>query len=300
MAFKKAVREKLPARVGICGPSGSGKTHSALRLAKGLANGGKILYICTEQGSAKLEAGKPGIPDFDIAELAKPYTPQRYIELINEAVAEQPAVIIIDSLSHAWAGQGGVLEMVDRVKSGGNNFTAWRELTPLHNKFVEHILSIPCHVICTMRTKTEWVTEKNENGRMVPKKLGLSPVQRDGMEYEFTVVFDIDREKHLATASKDRTSLFDESFGDLITDNHGNRLREWLDAGANATKSEVKPEPVVEELLTSGAKNRLNTLAKESGFKDLTTAVKELDFGVLDTMSDGARLADILKTRKAS
>ena len=119
------------------------------------------------------------------------------------------------------------------------------------------------------------------------------------MEYEFTVVFDIDREKHLATASKDRTSLFDESFGDLITDDHGNRLREWLDAGALATV-EPKKEVVVEELLTSAAKNRLNTLAKESGFKDLTQAVKELDFGTLDTMNDGAKLAEILKTRKAS
>lgn len=300
MAFKKALREKLPARVGICGSSGSGKTHSALRLAKGLANGGKILYICTEQGSAKLEAGKPGIPDFDIAVLEKPYTPQRYMALIDEAVKENPAVIIIDSLSHAWSGQGGVLEMVDRVKTGGNNFTAWRELTPLHNKFVEHILSVPCHVICTMRTKTEWVTEKNENGRMVPKKVGLSPVQRDGMEYEFTVVFDIDREKHLATASKDRTSLFDESFGDLITDEHGTRLREWLDAGAIVNQPAPKQEVRVEEVLTSAAKNRLNTLAKESGFKDLAQALNELEFGTLDTMNDGARLADILKTRKAS
>lgn len=299
MAFKKAVREKLPARIGICGPSGGGKTHSALRIAKGLANGGRILYICTEQGSAKLEAGKPGIPEFEIAELSKPYTPQRYMALIDEAVKENPAVIIIDSLSHAWAGQGGVLEMVDRVKTGGNNFTAWRELTPLHNKFVEHILSIPCHVICTMRTKTEWVTEKNENGRMVPKKIGLSPVQRDGMEYEFTVVFDIDREKHLATASKDRTSLFDESFGELLTDEHGTKLREWLDSGISVSTTPVA-EVRTEELITTSAKNRLNILAKEAGFKDLNTAIKELEFETLDTMNDGEKLASILKTRKAS
>lgn len=311
MGFKIARREKVYARIGLCGPSGAGKSHSALRVAKGLAGpGGKILYICTEQGSAKLEAGKPGIPEFGLEVLEKPYTPQRYMALIDEAMSEKPDVLIIDSLSHAWAGQGGVLEMVDRVKSGGNNFTAWRELTPLHNRFVETILSVPSHVIVTMRTKTDYVTEKDDRGRMVVKKVGLAPVQRDGMEYEFTLVFDIDRDKHYATASKDRTSLFDAELGEVLTEQHGAKLRNWLNAGvdkADATEAVTdvadaiaKREPVVEELLSPAAKNKLNTLAIEAGFKNINTAIHELNFGQVDTMEDGKRLAALLQTKKAS
>jgi hypothetical protein len=298
MSFKVAKREKIKGRIGLCGSSGSGKTFGGLMIAKGLANGGTIAFIDTEKGKSRLHVGKPGVPTYQVANLDPPYTPQKYIQLMHEAMQLQPDVLIIDSLSHAWAGEGGILEMVDRVKSGGNNFTAWRTLTPLHNKFVDEILSLPCHVIVTMRTKTEWLTEKNESGKMTVRKVGLAPIQRDGMEYEFDVVLDVDREKHTATASKDRTSLFDSEIGFTITEQHGIALRKYLDEGEDVVIE--KQEPIVEEVLSTAAKNRLNTLAKEVGFASLTEAVEKLEFGSLDTMKDGEKLAAILKTKKAS
>lgn len=298
MAFKTAKREKIKARIGVCGSSGSGKTYGSLLLAKGLAGDGTIAFIDTEKGKSRLHVGKPGVPVYEVANLDPPYSPQKYIELMNEAMTLKPEVLIIDSLSHAWAGEGGILEMVDRVKSGGNNFTAWRTLTPLHNKFVDHVLSLPCHVIVTMRTKTDWVTEKNDSGKMTVRKIGLAPIQRDGMEYEFDVVLDVDRDKHTATASKDRTSLFDTEIGFTITEEHGKLLRKYLDTGDDVAP--VKPEPVVEDILTNAAKNRLNTLAKDAGFKDLNDALVKLEFESLITMNDGEKLAAVLKTKKAS
>lgn len=303
MGFKTAKREKLKARIGICAPSGAGKTYSSLLLASGLANGGKILFADSEKRKSRMHVGKPGIPKYEIEDISKPYTPQRYIEVMSEAIAEKPEVLIVDSLSHAWAGPGGILEMVDRVKSGGNNFTAWRTLTPLHNKLVDFILDLPFHVIVTMRTKTEYVTEKNDQGKAVPRKVGLAPVQRDGMEYEFDIVFDIDQDTHLARASKDRTSLFDANMGEILTAQHGVLLREWLDSGAEAEVVEAPAEVIVGELITQAARNRLNTLAIEAKYANLTEAMQVLKVTKLDTMDDAKNLAamfDALETKKAS
>jgi energy-coupling factor transporter ATP-binding protein EcfA2 len=288
MAFVKAVRERAKARIGLCGPSGSGKTHSALLLAKGLVPDGKIFVIDSEQGSSCLEAGKPNIPEFLVAEIEKPYTPQKYMALINEAVKDGADCIIIDSLSHAWAGPGGILEMVDRSRGGGNNFTAWRDITPIHNELVNTILTVPCHIIVTMRTKVEWVVEKNDQGKSVPRKVGLSPVQRDGMEYEFTIVFDIDQDKHYARASKDRTSLFDGRLPESLSTSDGARLLDWLSNGA-APAQKPKPE------INAAAKNRLATLAVKAGYENLDDALKEMEITGPITMEQATEIANKLK-----
>mgnify|MGYP000175352537 CR=1 FL=1 len=247
-----------------------------------------------------MHVGKPGIPAYQVQDINKPYTPQRYMDLMDEAAREKPDVLLIDSISHAWAGEGGVLEMVDRAKTGGNNFVAWRTLTPIHNKFVDHILELPCHVIVTMRTRTEWITEKNDQGKVAPRKIGLAPIQRDGMEYEFDLVLDIDRERHMATASKDRTSLFDE-IPFFLSKEHGVMLRKYLNSGEDAAPIQPAPPvaPPVESDLTPAMRNRLNALAQEAGFENLVTALEALEFP-LKTKEDGAALAELLKQRKAS
>src|SRR6185503_16488091 len=225
--IRKAQRRKARLRLALMGPTGSGKTMSALRLGFGI--GGKVGIIDTENGSADLYADAG---DYDVITLEKPYTVASYREAIQAFEDAHYDVIIIDSLSHAWAGSGGLLDKSGQAqKKGANSFTAWRELTPDHNALVESMLTSPAHIIATMRVKMEYVLE-TQNGKQVPRKVGLQPVQRDGLEYEFTLVMDID-ESHKASASKDRTRLFDGWY-DQITERTGTKLRDWLESGADA------------------------------------------------------------------
>lgn len=238
MAFRRAERRRAKLRIALDGPSGSGKTHSALRLAAGL--GDKVALIDTERGSGEMEAGKPGIPEYDACPLEEPFHPKKYINAIHEAESAGYDVIIIDSLSHAWSGAGGILDMTDKAKaSQRNKFAAWRETTPIHNMLVDAILQSKAHVIATIRTKTAWDFEEDEKGRKKPVKIGLKPEQREGIEYEFTLVLDIMPDKHIATASKDRTSLFatEPPRREMLTDQHGKELREWIESGAEPVKN---------------------------------------------------------------
>lgn len=224
--FKRAERKKAKLRLALCAPSGAGKTYSALMIAQGL--GGKIAMIDSERGSGELYSS---LCEYDVCQLTAPYTPDKYVQAIKEAERAGYSVIIIDSLTHAWAGTGGLLEEVDKRKGNGNDFTAWRVVTPMHNALVNAMLDSSCHIVATMRTKTAYDMVKDERtGKIKPVKVGLAPVQRDGLEYEFTVVLDIDIDKHVATASKDRTSLFD---GKVFVPNvsTGEELKAWLEQG---------------------------------------------------------------------
>ena len=228
--FRKAEKRQAKLRLALCGPSGSGKTYSALLIAQGLAPGGKIALIDTERGSGELYAD---LTAYDVAPLEPPFTPGRYIEIIRAAESAGYDVLIIDSLSHAWTGEGGILDMHDRATSAsrsGNSFAAWREVTPKHNALVDAIIGAGLHVIVTMRTKTAYDLTDDGTGKKKPIKIGLSPVQRDGMEYEFTTVVDLSVDNHIATATKDRTRLFDgEHFVPSVAT--GEALREWLTTG---------------------------------------------------------------------
>lgn len=225
MEIRKAERKKAKLRLGIAAPSGAGKTYSALLMAFGL--GGKIGLIDTEHGSGDLYAH---LGDYDIISIEAPYTVKKYIEAISAFEAEGYGTIIIDSLSHAWAGDGGLLDKQGKMADRGtNSFAAWRTITPEHNNLVDAMLRSPCHIIATMRAKQEYVLETNDKGKQQPKKVGMAPVQREGMEYEFTVMLDVDM-NHIATASKDRTSLFDGQYF-KIDKSTGERLLAWLETG---------------------------------------------------------------------
>ena len=235
MAFRKAQRKQAKLRLAFTGPAGSGKTYSALLLAFGL--GGKIAMIDTENGSGDLYAN---LGDYDIASMNAPYDPRRYVLGIHEAEKEGYDIIIIDSLSHAWSGQGGLLDMQSKLtetKYKGNSYNAWRDITPFHNMLVDAIISSQCHIIATMRSKTEYVQTKNDNGRTEIRKVGLAPVQREGIDYEFGTVFDLSP-NHYATVSKDRTGIFDEQIFTVSQDT-GKLLRQWLDAGNDYSKEAV-------------------------------------------------------------
>lgn len=248
MQIRKAERKKAKLRLGLMGSSGSGKTYSALQLAFGL--GGKVGLIDTEHGSGELYAT---MGDYDIIQLEAPYTVHKYREAIKAFEDANYGTIIIDSLTHAWAGEGGLLDKQGQLEKSGkfkNSFATWREITPEHNKLIEELLNSPCHIIGTMRSKTEYVLEQNDKGRQVPRKIGLAPVQRDGMEYEFTVVLDIS-DSHYATATKDRTMLFD-GWHDRISKETGKKLLDWLESG-------VTPELTIDEWAKQFAADLDNT-----------------------------------------
>jgi len=228
MEFKKAERKKAKLRLAITGPSGAGKTYSALLLAKGM--GKKIAVIDTEKDSASLYSD---LFDFDTLSLEAPFSPDRYIEAINAAVAAGYEVLIIDSMSHEWNGSGGCLEMVDKAaktRTGGNAYAAWSHVTPKHTAFLHTVLHSDIHIITTMRSKQDFILVEDSKGRTVPQKIGLAPIQRDGIEYEFTAILDISLEGNYASVSKDRTRILSPD-GFVVTEAHGKRLIDWLDSG---------------------------------------------------------------------
>lgn len=227
MQFIKAERKKSKLRLALCGVSGSGKTTAALQIAKGL--GGKTALIDTESRSASLYADQF---DFDTLELEAPYSPERFIQAIEAAENAGYDNVIIDSMSHEWVGSGGCLEINDllgKTKYKGNSFGAWGETGSRHIKFLEKIVTSKVHIIATVRMKSEHVQDiktKKVN------KVGMKYEMREDFEFEFTSVFNIDREGHYAISSKDRTSLFtDDPF--VIDDKTGAMLDEWLNSGKN-------------------------------------------------------------------
>ena len=226
--FRKAERRKAKLRLAITGPAGSGKTYGALLIAQGL--GGRIAMIDTENGSGDLYADTC---DYDVQTLTAPYTIPKYLEAIHEAEQEGYDVLIIDSLSHAWSGEGGLLDVHSKLTStskSGNSYAAWNKITPMQNRLIETMLASKCHVIATMRSKTDYASMQGGSGKTEVRKVGLAPVQRDGVDYEFTVVFDLSME-HTVTVSKDRTSLFDKQVFVLSKDT-GRILNDWLNSGS--------------------------------------------------------------------
>lgn len=235
MTFQRATKQEARARVALVGPSGSGKTYTALRFAS--AFGQPIAVVDTERRSASKYAD---LFAFDVLDLDT-FAPANYIAALDAAAAAGYPVVVIDSLSHAWMGKGGLLEQVDDYgrKHGGNSFGGWRDATPQHNALVDAILTYPGHVIVTMRVKTEYVVERNDKtGKHEPRKVGLAPVQRDGLEYEFDVVADLTLDNDLIV-SKTRCPALRGAVVREAGEETARVIKEWLSDG--------KPLPTVAE-----------------------------------------------------
>lgn len=216
--FRKAARGKAKIKIGLQGSSGSGKSYSSLLLAFGLVGDwSKIAVIDSENNSADLYSH---LGDYNIVPISAPYTPEKYVEAINLCLQHGMEVVVIDSISHEWE------YLVDHHSNmPGNSFQNWGKITPRHSSFINSILQSPIHVIATIRSKQDYVLSE-KNGKMVPEKVGLKGVQRDGVDYELTIVFDIDS-RHQAKASKDRTNLFVEKPEFQITSETGIAIRNW-------------------------------------------------------------------------
>jgi len=266
MTFTKATKHQSKLRLAIIGPSGSGKTYSALGVAVALANGGKVALIDTERGSASLYAD---IFDFDVHELDS-FSPLDYVEKIVEADKAGYAVIVVDSLSHAWASKNGALEMVNNEAARSqskNSWAAWRNVTPIHNQMVDAIIGCNAHIICTMRSKMEYVMDKDEKGKTTIRKVGLQPIQREGLDYEFTICGDIDQD-HKFIVSKSRCPEFADAVIDKPGKQFADALLKWLNEGAKEPAELIPDQPasatdhVAKKLeVTEAARNYFKVLA---------------------------------------
>lgn len=236
--FETVTRQKSKLRMGLVGTSGSGKTLGALYIAYGItADWSRIALIDTEHERGRFYANRTDLEiptgSFLYQSLTAPYSPEKYIAYVQEAAAAvgPDGAIIVDSFSHAWDNEGGVLDIkneIAKTQKNGNSFSAWDEAGKVQNNLINAVLSVNAHTIVTMRAKMAYAMETDERGKTRPVKIGLAPVQRENAEYEFDVVMNISRD-HTAVTSKDTTFL--DTFRGIITPEIGNQLHEWLDNG---------------------------------------------------------------------
>ena len=242
MQLRQSERRKAKIKMALQGSAGSGKTYSSLLLAQGLTNGdfSKVAIIDTENGSADLYAH---LGNYNVLTLTPPFTPNNYIKAIDVCEKAGIEVIIIDSISHCWD------YLLDYHSSlAGNSFNNWAKIKPLEKAFMDKILQCDAHVIATMRTKQDYVLNQKD-GKFIPEKVGLKAVQRDGIDFEFTLVFDIDI-KHFAVSSKDRTGLFMGKPEFTINPSTGRKILEWCNSGTNlqSAREKIKNTRNLEEL----------------------------------------------------
>jgi hypothetical protein len=235
MQLQQTQRHNVKLRLGISGASGFGKTYSALQLAYGMTEDwSKIAVIDTENSSASLYSD---LGNFNVLNLNPPYSPERYIEAINVCEISNMEVIIIDSITHEWQGEGGCLQIHEQL---GGRFQDWSKVKPRHQKFIDAILRSKCHIITTTRRKTDYSLDIGSNGKSKVIKHGTKEITSDGYEYELSVNFELINENHLCKTSKDRTNLFLGKPEFIITSEVGKTLKDWCNQGISL--QEIKME----------------------------------------------------------
>lgn len=238
--FTKATKEQAKLRLALFGPSGAGKTYSALRIATGM--GGKIAVVDTERGSASKYADRF---EFDVLTLEDDKSIDVYCAAIKAAADAGYPVLIVDSLSHGWQ---ELLEEIDKLaknKYRGNTWSAWSDGTPKQRRLVDAILAYPGHIIATMRSKTEWTTQTNSNGKAQPVRVGLAPEQGKGIEYEFDLLMELSVD-HAASVLKDRTGKFQDQIIDKPGEEFGQQLAKWLSVGEKPAPRQAAQAPAEE------------------------------------------------------
>lgn len=282
MQLQKATRKKVKIKIGMQGPAGSGKTIGALLSAYGMTGDwSRIAVVDTENESASLYVGRTlhtgeTIGEFQTLPLRPPYTPERCIEAIQLCLnAPDIDVIIFDSISHEWNGKGGILDLHEQMGKI-NDMQKWAKLTPRHNRFVDEILQAGKHMILTMRSKQDYVMKESTNSSgksvLVPEKVGLKAVTKDGVDYEFTLNFDIDI-NNFASAVKDRTALYKGKPEFKITQDIGKTILDWCNTGIDTF---VEVEDAIAKLINCHSVDDL-TLFKETlpGYVVNDTAFKK-------------------------
>ena len=265
----RAERKQARLRLAVCAASNGGKTWTSLELAFGLVEQlialgvlegrveGKIGVIDTERKSAQLYAH---LGPYDTIDLGPPHSVERYVGALQALERAGCAVIILDSISHAWQGAGGVLSLLDRFETHERFSAFGKVVNKAQDELVDAMLRSPCHIIATMRSKTAWVLEDKENrqGRTVktPRRIGLAPIQRPGIEFEFTTLLDLDTDTHHARVVKNRCPLFEDWQPKKITREHGRLLADWLMEGAPEPKEPISGTATDRAIATADAAKR--------------------------------------------
>jgi len=273
--IRKAEKRRVKLKMGISGPSGSGKTWGALALATNLWPNAKICLVDTENESASLYADQF---TFDTIPLSPPYGSDRYAACIKAAVAGGYDVLIMDSISHQWDGEGGILRRKEELdqRPGANSYTNWSKFTPEHTGFIEAIKQAPIHIIATMRSKQDYVLTDNDKGKKTPVKVGMAPVQREGLDYEFSIVFDVQMD-HKAVTSKNRTGLFGNSVINIADPDVAAAIRTWLESGKAEQEAEQEAKPEPERVPANPAKTAAPTVQGET--RSVLTHISEVTDG---------------------
>ncbi len=281
----QAVRTKVYPKIGIFSPSGGGKTYSALRLAAGMIEelekitGKKQeIWLANNEGSR----GKYYANEFNykIIELMPPHEPELYYDLIDYAEVSEPCgVLIIDSLSKEWAGEGGCLDIANSMAGTFQN--AWKNVSPRHRRVMDKVVDSHLIIIATMRGEDQYVMETDERGKVKPVKIGVGARTGKDFEYEFTCTFSLDQKTNSAETFKDNTHLFENKPAMKLTEQDGINLIKW------ANESDIEPEkpkfeptePAEEDRIANGIK-KINEIVKqlqENGVdkKDIAAIIKE-------------------------
>jgi hypothetical protein len=262
--FQKAVKAKRKLRLLIAGPSGSGKTYGALTLAEEFAKrrGSRIAFIDTEHGKSTLYSDRF---DYDILEMAEPFTPERYLEAMKGAVDAGYKVVVVDSLSHEWIGTGGLLDIQSNL---GGRFQDWKSITPRHRKFLESLISLDADLIATGRSKTDYTMGEDGRGKLEVKKVGTKLEQREGMEFEFDIVFKANMQ-HISEIETDHTNLF-PNFAERLSKETAERILDWLEAGVDQTDAieELKSEVIRKIADLDGSEFEFNLEKKSKVMKE--------------------------------
>lgn len=261
MAFVKAVREKVYLKALLTGPSGCGKSWSALELATGLSRkcNSDIAYIGTEGDRDKLYAQKKSKHgdytfEYDLLQLENPFSTEKFMSAIDEAIDAGYKIIIIDSITAEWKYLNDLHD-----KMPGNSFTNWGKLKPKHREMIDKILAAPAHIICCARGKDEWTME-DKNGKQVPKKVGLGSQTDKDISYEMMLSIQIDQDTHIAHADKDNTGLWGENRYAVITAKDGEELFAWCE---NGKIPELKKPEIQKNVTSNGSVDDLGSIQKE-------------------------------------
>lgn len=268
MQLQPAQRKNVKIKLGLQGSAGSGKTYSALLLAYGITNDWtKIAVIDTENHSAELYAH---LGSYYVLNLQPLFSPEKYREAIEVCLKSGIEVIIIDSISHEW---DYIIEQ--HAALSGNSYTNWSKFTPRHQRFIQSILQADVHIICTLRAKQDYILIE-KNGKQVPEKVGLKPIQKEGVDYELTIVFEIDI-KHYATVSKDRTELFLNTTEFRITSETGKLIHDWCKQGIEAETLQISTPSIVEHIASCNTIDELRELYNNSPYEEQTEFRKEFN-----------------------
>ena len=243
MKLENASRKRVKLRLNIASPSGFGKTYGALLIAFGITNDWqRIAVIDTENDSASLYCH---LGEYKTLKLSPPHSPEHYIRAIKTCEDAGIELIIIDSITHVWKGQGGLLEYQNAL---GGRYQDWAKATPLYQSWLNAILQSKCHIITTNRKKQGYnmITEGNKTK---VEKAGLDDEIRDGYEYEMTVALEIINDKHMAKASKDRTQLFVDKPEFVISIETGKAILDWCNQGTEPLGIDEQIEANTDEII---------------------------------------------------